>query len=242
MAKTRAPSNPFAKIFGSLSAKTVPDTAPTAEKTAIPSTTSLDSSSSKVAPLVESLTTGGATKTASDGNLQTVVSGDALAAGTDTATSGTIYSRSFDKGPVQISFGYTKFAATAQSPAGESPYADANTSVQNSNADISMDLTHVSSGSGSTSSGGSYATDASRTLYFAINIEGFDLPRGPVQLSHTVESPNYLKPAPIGGNIATFDADAQAHGDGSLVDVQFDALTVGNTVSAVSGVVVTEVA
>jgi hypothetical protein len=241
MAKTRAPSNPFAKIFGSLSAKTVPDTAPTTEKTAVPSTTSPDSSSSKVAPAGESHTIGG-TKTASDGNLQTVVSGDALAAGTDTTTSGTIYSRSFDKGPVQISFGYTKFAATAQSPAGDTPYADANTSVQNNNADISMDLTHVSSGSGSTSSGGSYATDASRTLYFAINIEGVDLPRGPVHLSHTVESPNYLKPTPIGGNIATFDADAQAHGNGSLVDVQYDALTVSNTVSAVSGVVVTEVA
>lgn len=240
MAKTRAPSNPFAKIFGSLSAKTTSDPSPTSEKTIVPSTTE-PNTSSKVGSTAPSLTKSGATTSSGDGNLQTVVSGDALAAGTDTSTSGNIYSRSFDKGPVQISFGFTKFSATAQSPTGESPYADANTSVQTSNADVALDLTHVSSGGGSTS-GGSYATDTSRTFYFALNIEGFDLPKGPVQVSNTVESPNYLKPSPIGGNIATFDADAQAHGDGSLVDVQYDVLTVGNTVSAVSGVVVTEVA
>lgn len=231
MAKARVASNPFTKIFGSLSAKTVSDTSPVSEKTSVPTT-----------DVSHSPTVSGATKTSGDGYLQTAVSGDALAAGTDTSTSGNIYSRSFDKGPIQISFGFTKFSATAQSPSGESSYADANTSVQTSNADLSLDLTHVSSGSGTTTSGGSYATDTSRTFFFALNIEGIDLPKGPVQISHTVESPSYLEPSPVGGNISTFDADVQAHGNGSLADVQFDVLTVSDTVSAVSGVAVTEVA
>jgi hypothetical protein len=171
--------------------------------------------------------------------MQTFIGGDALAVGDDTSASGDIDAQSISSGPLQLSSGIAEFSAGAQSTDGNPVYADANTYAGASGADIVLAPTVSLSDSGDT-----YATETSQTFVLAVNIDGFDLPGGPLIVDPSVESSGINTGGPLveGGNIATFDADAQAQGNYTLVDVQYDVLTVDDQLSAVSGVVITEVA
>ncbi|WP_147282349.1 hypothetical protein [Microvirga subterranea] len=171
--------------------------------------------------------------------MQTFIGGDALAVGDDTTASGDIDVQSMSSGPLQLSGGIASFSAAAQSADGDPVYADANTYAGAEGADIVLAPTIVSSGGDDT-----YMAETSQTFLLAANIDGFDLPGGTLIIDPTLENDGLGGGgAPlIGGNLATFDADANAQGNYTLVDVQYDVLTVDNQLSAVSGIVITEVA
>lgn len=220
MGKARAFTSPFAKIFDAIS--------PT--KSVAPAS---------VAPTAEAPAT--TTTASAPSGMQTVVGGDALAVGENTSASGSIYSRSIDQGPVAISFGFADFSASSQTTNGDAPYAGATSYAGATGADVAVSGTQTTSGSGE-SGGTSYATETSKTFFFALDIKGFDLPGGPITVDQTVAVTDVPATPPPSGNVATFDADAKAEGDGTLVDVQYDAMAVGDRASSVGGIVVTEIA
>lgn len=171
--------------------------------------------------------------------MQTFIGGDALAVGDDTSASGDIDVQSMSSGPLQISGGIASFSAAAQSNDGDPVYADANTYAGAEGADIVLAPTIVSSEGDDT-----YMAETSQTFLLAANIDGFDLPGGTLVIDPTLESDGLAGGGTplVGGNMATFDADGEAQGNYTLVDVQYDVLTVDNQLSAVSGIVITEVA
>ena len=173
------------------------------------------------------------------GGMQTLIGGEANAVGESTSASGEIYTRTFDKGPIKISFGSAEFSASAQSPEADPTYAAANSYASASGADLFLTRTNVSSGNGS-DAGQTYSSETSRTIYLAIDFEKFDLPRGPLTISQNVEKGGSRARVPD-GNVAALDVDARAEAEHTYVGIDAYALSM-DTLSMVSAIVVTEVA
>jgi hypothetical protein len=106
-------------------------------------------------------------------------------------------------GRVTLARGTVDATATAE---GDGAYATAQTGVTVDGADLTLDRTTTSSGSGGAT------TASSTTRFFAIDIEGVDFDRGPVTISATSDQVVVSQPAPIDGNVATFDVDVEAVG------------------------------
>lgn len=199
--------------------------------------TSLVSSGSDTSPTDTALNSSDLFSPSSDGSMQTNIGGDALAVGDDTTASGEIDVQSISSGPLQLSNGMATFSAEAS---GDDPvYADANTYAGASGADVVLAPTIVLSEDGM-----GYEAETSQTFLLAVNIDGYDLSGGALVIDPTLDSGSIDSGGGVlgDGNVAVFDADASAQGDYTLIDVQYDVLTVSNQLSTVSGVVVTEVA
>ena len=218
-----ARSNPFAKLLGNLfpASRAPRKVDETDTVTATKSDTSKD---------VPDETTGG--------GMRTVIGGEANAVGESTRASGEIYSRTFDKGPIKISFGSAEFSASARSPEEDPTYAAADSYASASGADLFLTRTVLSSSKGP-NAGQVETSETSRTTYFAIDFEKFDLPR-PVTLSQHVEKGG-SRAGGADGNVATLDVDARAQAEHTYVGVEAYALSTG-TLSTVNAIVVTEAA
>lgn len=201
--------------------------------------TSLVSSGTDTSPTDTALNSSDLFSPSSDGSMQTNIGGDALAVGDDTTASGEIDVQSISSGPLQLSAGMATFSAEAQSSGDDPVYADANTYAGASGADVVLAPTIVLSEDGE-----GYEAETSQTFLLAVNIDGYDLSGGALVIDPTLDSGSIDSGGGVlgDGNVAVFDADASAQGDYTLIDVQYDVLTVSNQLSTVSGVVVTEVA
>lgn len=227
MGRARTTSNPFAKLLGALF--------PTSDNASGNSDLAAGSVTKQAVPSGD-----GSTET-SDGGLQTVIGGEANAVGESTSASGSVFTRTVDKGPVTISFGVAKFSAAAQSPQSEPTYAAADSYADASGADLFLTRTHVKTGGGENADQ-TFSTQTSRTTYLAIDFENHDLPRGPLAISQTVEHRAQDKAIPSDGNVATVGVDAQATAAHTNLGIDVSALTIEDRLSTVSATVVTEVA
>jgi hypothetical protein len=225
MAKAKILSNPLAKLIGALSSasSTVP---PVADS-------SMDSSSKHSAP--HGLTAD------TNSKMQTIIGGEASAVGESTSATGNIYTRTFDTGAVKISFGVAEFKAAATAPGSNLTYAAADSYAAASGADIFLTHTKVASSTGQ-GSGLSYSGETSRTAYLAIDIAKVDLAHGPIMLGLTTEKSSSRMIGPSDGNVATLDIDAKAEAAHTYVGTNASALSLEDSLSTVSAIVITEVA
>lgn len=171
--------------------------------------------------------------------LSVVLGGDATAVGTDTYASGNVISTTTGTGGATIVNGTATFTATAQSPQGETAYASATSFADVDGADFVFTFTKNSSASGD-----GYWTETSTTRVIAIDCPAFDLPGGPMVINSSVDLPPLAlaSHSSISGNLATLDVIAEAYGNNTYVATDASVLTVEDQLSAVSAVVVSEIA
>jgi hypothetical protein len=173
--------------------------------------------------------------------MQTMIGGEATAVGESTNASGNIYTRTFDKGAIKISFGSAQFEAGAKASDGDPTYAAADSYASASGADLFLTRTKVSSHGGQVGDQ-SYSGETSRTVYLALDIENVDLPRGPITINQRVEKSTPRGTGPNDGNVATVDVDAKAEAGHTYLGIDASALSMEDSLSTVSATVVTEVA
>ncbi|KLK93417.1 hypothetical protein AA309_08795 [Microvirga vignae] len=227
MAKAKMFSNAFAKITGSLSsasssASSLAD-GPTGDAAKQP------------APTPNALSTD------TNSKMQTMIGGEATAVGESTSASGEVTTRTFDKGAVKISFGSAEFTAAAKTTGGDPTYAAADSYASASGADIFLTRTKVSSYNGQEALQ-TYSGETSRTVYLAIDIEKVDLPRGPITVDKTIEKGDPPTALPSDGNLAILDVDAKAEAEHTYIGTDASALSMEDSLSTVSAIVITEVA
>ncbi|EIM30507.1 hypothetical protein [Microvirga lotononidis] len=229
MAKPTIFSKPFALLKGISSSTSSSQTPPLNEATA---------ESGSKQPVQSATST---YKADTDSKMQTMIGGEATAIGENTKATGTIYSQTFDKGAIKISFGSAEFKAAAQSSESDPTYAAADSYAAASGADLFLTRTVVSS-TGGKASGQSYSGESSRTVYLAIDIEKFDLPKGPITISQTIDKYTPQKIGVVDGNVAAVKIDAKAEADHTYVATDASALSMEDSLSTISATVVTEVA
>jgi hypothetical protein len=166
--------------------------------------------------------------------------GEANALGENTHAVGKVSSKVIDTERVTIAKGSATFSATADSKDGTA-YAAADTYADVASADLVFMRTRETTRAGETD-GKSYMTETSQTRVFAIDIEGIDLPRGPIVLSGSASHGGSGRPQHVQGNVAAVTVQAEAHGNNTSVAVDATALTVEDQYSGVTATVVTEVA
>jgi hypothetical protein len=137
---------------------------------------------------------------------------EATATGEDTLATTKVKVDVNDHGRVTLARGTVNATATAQ---GDETYATAATGVTVDGADLTLDRTATSSGSG-----GGATTASSTTRFFAIDIEGVDFSQGPITIAATSDQVVVSQPAPIDGNVATFDVDVEAVGADTYAAVE----------------------
>jgi len=167
--------------------------------------------------------------------------GEANAVWENTHAEGNVSSRVVDLGPVTIARGNATFGASAQSSEDEIAYAAADSYADADGADIAITTTRKTTGT-SQGDGQASMNETSQTRVFAIDIQGIDLPIGPIVLDRMVSHSGPGRPQPAEGNVAELTVDAEARGDNTSVGVDGTVLTVEDQYSGVTAVVVTEVA
>jgi hypothetical protein len=173
--------------------------------------------------------------------LRLELGGEANAIGDDTHAAGSVSSKVVDTGKVTIASGSATFSASAQSSPDGTAYAAAYSYADVDGADIVLTRTRGATHTSQIDSQ-TYTAETSQTRVFAIDIEGFDLPRGPIVLGGTMWHGGSNRPQPIQGNVAGLTVEAEAHGDNTSVVVDATVLTVEDQFSGVSATAVTEVA
>jgi hypothetical protein len=170
-----------------------------------------------------------------------MIGGEGTAVGDDTLVDANIFSRLIDLGSMTIGFGTAVFNSAAVSDDG-SIFASANTFADVSGADLVFIFNKTTSADGS-SSDLSYATAYSTTTYIAIDFEDFDFAEGQLTFNF-YDAYGYLEGGcgkcngsnvpSLDGNVAVLDADLQALGENTLVDLLASILTVEDQLSTIT--------
>jgi hypothetical protein len=172
-----------------------------------------------------------------------VIGGEGTAVGENTLVDANIFSRLIDLGSVTIGFGTAIFNSAAVSDDG-SIFASANTFADVSGADLVFVFNKTTSIDGS-SCDLPYATASSTTTYIAIDFEDFDFAEGQLTFNF-YDAYGYLEGGcgsgrcngsnvpSLDGNVAMLNADLQALGENTLVDVLASILTLEDQLSTVT--------
>jgi hypothetical protein len=120
-------------------------------------------------------------KSMTSSDLTMTLNSDAIAAGDNTLTTSATTGSIIDKGAFVLAKGTTKSVAKAQSSDGSNVASSADTSADVSGADFFFTHTRTSS---KTYEAGDQTTKTaiSSTFAFAIDIKGFDFPKGPIEI------------------------------------------------------------
>ncbi|MCO6417820.1 hypothetical protein JYK14_16855 [Siccirubricoccus sp. KC 17139] len=139
---------------------------------------------------------------------------EAVAIGDNTTAAGDVSLSVIDRGRVTTVRGDATASATAD---GGGTYAAASTYADVDGADFVVTRTVRGSTDGAATS---------TTKVFAIAIDGFDLPHGPIEINTVHDVPvRGPRPGSIDGNLAHISASATAAGDASITLTQTHSLT-----------------
>ena len=144
-------------------------------------------------------------------DLTMTLNSDAIAVGDNTLTTSATKGSIIDKGAVVLAKGATTTVAKAQSPDGSAATSSADTSADVSGADFFF--THTRTSSKTYEAGDQITKTAiSSTFAFAIDIKGFDFPKGPIEI-RTAAAHRSLD----GGDAKGFDvSDTKGFDQGAL--------------------------
>jgi hypothetical protein len=169
--------------------------------------------------------------------LVTAIGGDAYATGTSTDANGFVNNTIKDMGNITIASGEAVFEATGTSPTPGGASAGADTFLAVAGADIVVEFTFDR-----TVTLGNTVVAVSATRYWAIDIENWEPPNGPLVIDFQAHSANQIERGSAhlpdlalpSVNVATVAAFADAHGTDTLASTLALAVT-ENQFSLVSG-------
>jgi Ca2+-binding RTX toxin-like protein len=161
-----------------------------------------------------------------DGALTLSAAATGTAAGTSTLARTSVDAVVVVRGLVTFAFGEASAEATARSKPGVTAFATAETAVQADGADFFITATSRATGNGAT-----WWSEASRTSFLAIDIQGLAPSGGPVTEALSSDGTITKQPAIPKGNIATFDTNVLVLAPDSLADVQVEALAIEDRLS-----------
>lgn len=145
--------------------------------------------------------------------LAVTLTGEANAVGENTFAETKLYSRVFDRGAVQFTFGTAVSYASASSGPESPAYASANNSLQFANADFYLSSNLKVAGGGG-EDGASWSREMSTTTFLGLNVVGWNFES---VAAEAYGEGQFHTPDSIQGNLAQFHIDAIAYSDDSYV-------------------------